>query len=248
MKEIFQKLISEWWAITLIVIVAVVIWSLLSVFFYRSFFKRFYDIVLSGLALIILSPIFFALTIIGAIAMKGNPFFLQPRPGKKGKNGKERVFKLIKFRTMSNAKDKDGNLLPDEQRLNKYGAWLRATSLDELPELANIAVGHLSICGPRPLAVQYLPYFTEIERERHLVRPGLTGLAQVNGRNSLKWEEKFAYDLEYVYNISFRNDLRIILKTIRIVLARENIGVRGAETLVDFDTYRKQQMENTNVH
>lgn len=232
----------------MIVIVAVVIWSLLSVFFYRSFFKRFYDIVLSGLALIILSPIFFALTIIGAIAMKGNPFFLQPRPGKKGKNGKERVFKLIKFRTMSNAKDKDGNLLPDEQRLNKYGAWLRATSLDELPELANIAVGHLSICGPRPLAVQYLPYFTEIERERHLVRPGLTGLAQVNGRNSLKWEEKFAYDLEYVYNISFRNDLRIILKTIRIVLARENIGVRGAETLVDFDTYRKQQMENTNVH
>ena len=176
--------------------------------------------------------------------MGGNPFFVQPRPGKKDKNGNEKIFKLIKFRTMSNKKDKEGNLLPDEQRLNKYGRLLRSTSLDELPELVNILLGQLSIVGPRPLAVQYLPYFTEAERERHSVRPGLTGLAQVNGRNSLKWEEKFDYDLEYVQNITFKNDVKIILKTIRTVFVRENIGVRGNETLVDFDTYRKQQMED----
>lgn len=215
---------------------------------YAKFFKRVLDFIISVTALIVLSPVLLILTVIGAIAMKGNPFFLQPRPGKQGKDGKEKIFKLIKFRTMSNEKDKDGKLLPDEQRLNKYGVWLRSTSLDELPELANIAVGHLAICGPRPLATQYLPYFTDEERERHSVRPGLTGLAQVNGRNSLKWEEKFAYDLEYVKNITFANDVRIILKTIRTVLVRENIGVRGTETLVDFDTYRKQQMENINVH
>ena len=147
-----------------------------------------------------------------------------------------------------NAKDKDGCLLPDEVRLNKYGRFLRSTSLDELPELLNIVVGDLAICGPRPLAVQYLPYFTDEERKRHSVRPGLTGLAQVNGRNGLNWEEKFGYDLEYVEKITFVNDVKIICKTIRTVLVRENIGVRGSETLMDFDIYRKQQMEDTNVH
>lgn len=215
---------------------------------YERFFKRLLDFILSLTALIVLSPLLLILVIVGSIAMKGNPFFLQPRPGKIGKDGKEKIFKLIKLRTMSNAKDKDGNLLPDEKRLNKYGALLRSTSLDELPELINIVMGDLSICGPRPLAVQYLPYFTEEERKRHSVRPGLTGLAQVNGRNSLKWEEKFAYDLEYVKELTFKNDVKIILKTIRTVLVRENIGVRGTETLVDFDTYRKKQMEETNVY
>ena len=215
---------------------------------YAKFFKRLIDFTLSLIALIVLFPLLLVLTIIGAIAMKGNPFFVQPRPGKKGKDGKEKIFKLIKFRTMSNAKDKDGSLLPDEVRLNKYGRFLRSTSLDELPELLNIVVGDLAICGPRPLAVQYLPYFTDEERERHLVRPGLTGLAQVNGRNGLNWEEKFGYDLEYVKKITFVNDVKIICKTIRTVLVRENIGVRGSETLMDFDVYRKQQMEDTNVH
>ena len=132
------------------------------------------DFILSVTALIVLSPVLLILTIVGAIAMKGNPFFLQPRPGKKGKDGKEKIFKLIKFRTMSNAKDKDGNLLPDDQRLGKYGAWLRSTSLDELPELANIAVGHLGICGPRPFLVRDCVFMTEEQRRRHDVRPGLT--------------------------------------------------------------------------
>ena len=215
---------------------------------YSKFFKRAIDFILSLCALVVLSPIIIILLIVGAIVMQGNPIFRQARPGLVGKDGKEKIFKLIKFRTMSNAKDKDGNLLPDDQRLVKYGAWLRSTSLDELPELVNIAVGHLGICGPRPLAVQYLPYFTDEERERHSVRPGLTGLAQVNGRNSLNWEEKFGYDLEYIKNITFSNDVKIIFKTIRTVVVRENIGVRGTETLMDFDVYRKQQMEDTNVH
>lgn len=216
---------------------------------YANFFKRVLDFILSSLALIALLPILLILTAIGAIAMRGNPFFAQMRAGKiDKKTGKEKIFKLIKFRTMSNAKDKDGNLLPDEVRLNKYGCFLRSTSLDELPELLNIALGDLAICGPRPLVVQYLPYFTDKERERHSVRPGLTGLAQVNGRNGLRWEEKFGYDLEYIKKITFVNDIKIICKTIRTVVVRENIGVRNTETLIDFDVYRKQQMEGTNVH
>lgn len=215
---------------------------------YVKYFKRPLDVILSLFALIVLSPLLLVLIMAGAIAMKGNPFFAQLRPGKKGKDGKEKIFKLIKFRTMSNAKDKDGNPLPDEMRLNKYGRFLRSTSLDELPELINIVVGDMSVCGPRPLSPQYLSYFTEEERERHSVRPGLTGLAQVNGRNGLNWEEKFGYDLEYIKKITFVNDVKIILKTIRTVVVREDIGVRGTETLMDFDVYRKQQMEGTNVH
>ena len=190
---------------------------------YSKFFKRLIDFLLSAIALIVLSPVLLILIIVGAIVMKGNPFFVQPRPGKKGKDGKEKIFNLIKFRTMSNAKDKDGNLLPDEQRLGKYGLWLRSTSLDELPELINIFLGQLAIVGPRPLVIQYLPYYTELEKERHSVRPGLTGLAQVNGRNSLIWEEKFEFDLQYVRNISFVLDMKIVLKTIKTVFKRENI-------------------------
>lgn len=216
---------------------------------YEKFFKRFLDFTLSLIALIVLSPVLLALIVVGAFAMKGNPFFTQLRPGKiDKKTGKEKIFKLVKLRTMTCEKDKNGNLLPDEKRLTKYGKFLRSTSLDELPELWNIFKGDMSIVGPRPLAVQYLPFYTEEESERHSVRPGLTGLAQVSGRNSLKWEEKFAYDLEYVHNITFKNDVKIILKTILTVLKREDIGVRGAEVLMDFDVYRKQQMEDIDVH
>ncbi len=214
---------------------------------YAKYFKRLLDLIISVIGLIVLLPILIILTIIGAFAMKGNPVFVQERPGKRGKDGNEKIFKLIKFRTMSNARDKEGELLPDDVRLNRYGRFLRSTSLDELPELINIAKGELSIVGPRPLAVKYLPFFTEIERERHNVRPGLTGLAQVNGRNSLEWEVKFEYDLKYVENITLMSDIKIILKTIQTVLMRKDIGVRGEETLIDFDTYRKMQMEGINV-
>lgn len=214
---------------------------------YAKFFKRFLDFILSLMALTLLFPLLLILTVVGAVTMKGNPFFVQPRPGKIGKDGKEKIFNLIKFRTMSNAKDNDGNLLPDEVRLNKYGRFLRSTSLDELPELINIVIGNMSIVGPRPLAVKYLPFFTESERNRHSVRPGLTGLAQVNGRNGLGWENKFKYDLEYVHNVTLKNDIKILFKTVYTVLKREDIGVRGTETLVDFDIYRKKQLEDMNV-
>ena len=191
---------------------------------YAKFFKRLLDFILSFMALIVLSPVLLILTAVGVIAMRGNPFVLQPRPGKKGKDGNEKIFKLIKFRTMSNAKDKYGNLLPDDVRLNKYGRFLRSTSLDELPELINIIMGHLAICGPRPLLVRYLPYYTETERHRHDVRPGLTGLAQVNGRSFISWEEIFAYDVKYVSNITFVEDVKILFKTINKVFRRDSIA------------------------
>lgn len=201
---------------------------------YAKFFKRLFDFVLSFGALLVLSPVLLILTVIGAIAMKGNPFFCQERPGKKDKNGNEKIFKLIKFRTMSNAKDKDGNLLPDEKRLNKYGKFLRSTSLDELPEIINIALGQLSIVGPRPLLVRYLPRYTEEQRRRHDVRPGLTGLAQVSGRNAISWEEKFKLDVEYVNNITFFGDIKIILATVKAVLKREGISSETSATMEEF--------------
>lgn len=202
---------------------------------YAKFFKRLIDFSLSIIALIVLSPILLILIIVGAIVMKGNPFFLQPRPGRKGKDGKEKIFKLIKFRTMSNAKDKDGNLLPDDQRLGKYGAWLRSTSLDELPELANIAVGHLGICGPRPFLVRDCVFMTEEQRRRHDVRPGLTGLAQVNGRNNITWEQKIEFDLEYIDNgVTFMGDVKIILQTVGKVLKRSDTVREGTVSDMDF--------------
>lgn len=216
---------------------------------YAKCWKRVLDFLLSLIALLVLSPVLLILIIVGAIAMRGNPFFTQLRPGRiSKKTGKEKIFRLIKFRTMDNRKDENGNLLPDEVRLNRYGRLLRSTSLDELPELMNILKGDMSIVGPRPLAVQYLPFFTETERKRHSVRPGLTGFAQVSGRNSLIWEEKFTCDIEYVSKMTLKFDLWIIAKTIGTVLKREDIGVRGTETLVDFDLYRKQQMEGTCVY
>ena len=201
---------------------------------YAKYFKRPLDFILSLMALIVLSPLLFILTVVGAIAMGGNPFFVQPRPGKKGKNGKEVIFNLIKFRTMSNKKDKNGNLLPDEERLNKYGRFLRSTSLDELPELINILRGELSIIGPRPLLVKYLPRYTEEQRHRHDVRPGLTGLAQANGRNLISWEEKFKMDLQYVNHITFFGDVKIILDTVMVVLKRDGITSETSVTMEEF--------------
>ena len=186
---------------------------------YAKYIKRIMDFILSLCAIIVLSPLLLLLTIIGVIKMKGNPFFTQERPGRR-----EKVFKLIKFRTMTNAKDKDGTLLPDEVRLNGYGNFLRSTSLDELPELFNICKGDMSIIGPRPLLVQYLPYYTEMEKHRHDVRPGLSGLAQVNGRNLVKWDQRLAMDVEYVNKITFIGDVQIILKTIKKVFAKEDIA------------------------
>lgn len=202
---------------------------------YAKFFKRLIDFSLSIIALIVLSPILLILIIVGAIVMKGNPFFLQPRPGRKGKDGKEKIFKLIKFRTMSNAKDKDGNLLPDDQRLGKYGAWLRSTSLDELPELVNIALGSLSICGPRPFLVRDVVFMSDEQRRRHDVRPGLTGLAQVNGRNNITWEQKIEFDLEYIDNgVTFMGDVKIILQTVGKVLKRSDTVREGTVSDMDF--------------
>lgn len=194
---------------------------------YRKFFKRAIDIILSFIALIFFLPVFFILTLLGVVAMGGNPFFTQKRPGKN-----EKIFKLIKFRSMSNRKDKEGNLLHDDIRLNKYGRILRSTSLDELPELINIIKGDMSIVGPRPLLVDYLPYYSEKEKHRHDVRPGLTGLAQVNGRNAIdSWNERFEYDLEYVNKYSFTMDIKIIFKTIYKVVKRSDIQV-GSEIKV----------------
>lgn len=219
MKEFFEKLISEWWGITMIVIAALGVWVLLSAFLYRPFFKRFYDAFLSGLALLVLSPILLILTVVGAIVMKGNPFFTQLRPGKK-----EKIFKLIKFRTMTCEKDENGNLLPDDKRLTKYGKFLRSTSLDELPELINIFLGNMSIVGPRPLLVSYLPYYTEREKHRHDVRPGLTGWAQVNGRNFVEWDKRLAFDVEYVQKYSLWFDIKILFVTALKVLSRSNVA------------------------
>lgn len=188
--------------------------------FYEKFVKRFLDIFLSGMALIILSPILFVTAILVRVKLGSPVIFCQERPGRD-----EKIFKLHKFRSMSDARDENGNLLPDEIRLGKFGRNLRATSLDELPELWDIFRGKMSIVGPRPLLVEYLPYYTENERHRHDVRPGLTGLAQINGRNTLTWEQKFAYDLEYVQHISFITDLRILLGTVGKVLNRSGVQV-----------------------
>ena len=219
----------QWWHILLIVIGSVLLLFLLSIVLYRQFFKRFWDIVLSGLAIIVLSPLLIVLTIVGAIAMKGNPFFTQERPGKK-----EKIFKLIKFRSMNNKKDENGELLPDEKRLGKYGKFLRASSLDELPELFNIFVGHMSIVGPRPLLVRYLPRYNEEQRHRHDVRPGLTGYAQCHGRNAVSWKEKFEMDVWYTRNISLFGDIGILFKTVFSVFKREGINSETSATMEEF--------------
>lgn len=196
---------------------------------YAKCFKRVIDFFLSLIALVVLSPVLIILCGLGAVFMRGNPFFTQLRPGKD-----EKIFKLIKFRTMDNRKDKDGNLLPDEVRLNKYGKFLRSTSLDELPELTNILKGDMSIVGPRPLLVRYLPRYNEEQKHRHDVRPGLTGYAQAHGRNAVSWEDKFAMDVWYTRNISFMTDVKIIVDTVKAVLKRDGINSETSATMEEF--------------
>lgn len=196
---------------------------------YRYFFKRLFDFLLSLCAIIALSPLLLVLTVTGAVKMKGNPFFVQRRPGYR-----QRIFKLIKFRSMTNERDENGELLPDSERLIPYGRFLRASSLDELPELFNILKGDMAIVGPRPLLVSYLPLYNEEQRHRHDVRPGLTGYAQVNGRNALSWNERFKLDVWYTRNISLKTDIGIILKTVGTVLRHEGISSANSDTMEPF--------------
>ena len=238
MKAIFEALVGTWWGITLLSVVAAGLWLLLSCLLYRQFFKRFYDIVLSALAILVLSPILLALMLIGAVAMRGNPFFTQKRPGRG-----ERIFRLVKFRSMTSARDRDGNLLPDERRLTRYGKLLRSTSLDELPELFNIFIGQMSIVGPRPQLVRDMVFMTEQQRERHRVRPGLTGLAQVSGRNNITWEEKLAYDLRYIERITLFGDLAIIFRTVFKVLKREDTVREGTVSDMDLGDWLRERGE-----
>ena len=203
---------------------------------YAMFFKRVLDFSLSLMALIVLSPILLIFMLMGAIAMGGNPFFTQLRPGMiNKKTEKEKIFKLIKFRTMSNKRDERGNLLPDEIRLNKYGRFLRSTSIDELPELLNILKGDMSIVGPRPQLVRDMTFMSAQQRRRHSVRPGLTGLAQCNGRNNITWEQKFEYDLQYIdAGITFIGDMKIIFQTVGKVLKRSDTVREGTASDMDF--------------
>lgn len=223
---------------------------------YARFWKRFFDFILSLLALIVLSPVLLILIVVGAIAMRGNPFFVQPRPGRKGKDGREKIFYLIKLRSMNNKRGENGDLLPDDQRLGKYGAWLRSTSLDELPELVNIVSGRLSICGPRPFLIRDVVFMSDEQRRRHDVRPGLTGLAQVSGRNNVTWEQKIEFDLEYIdRGITLVGDVKIILQTVEKVLKRSDTVREGTVSDMDFGdwlmlegkvdqaTYEKKQKE-----
>lgn len=206
---------------------------------YAKYIKRPMDFVLSLFAILVLSPFLLIFTVIGAFAMKGNPFFTQLRPGKN-----EKIFKLIKFRTMTCETDKEGNLLPDEKRLTKYGKFLRSTSIDELPELINILKGDMSIVGPRPLLVKYLPLYNEEQRHRHDVRPGLTGLAQISGRNAITWEQKFEDDIKYIENITFIGDVKIIFLTVYKVFKREGISQENNATM---EAFKGTSKEVTNV-
>lgn len=208
---------------------------------YKKFFKRYFDFFLSLIALIALSPVLLVLVILGWVKMKGNPFFTQLRPGKD-----EKIFKLIKFRTMTCETDENGDLLPDAQRLTRYGQLLRSTSLDELPELINILKGDMAIVGPRPQLVRDMVFMTPQQRVRHSVRPGLTGLAQVSGRNNISWEEKFEYDLQYINSgITLWNDIKIIFMTVGKVFKREDTVREGTVSDLDFGDYLLQKGEVT---
>ena len=206
--------------------------------FYEIVIKRFLDILLSTIGLLILSPVLLILIIAGAIAMGGNPFFTQARPGRD-----EKIFKMLKFRTMDNRRGADGELLPDEVRLNKYGRFLRSTSLDELPELINIWLGQMSIVGPRPLLVKYLDRYNERQHHRHDVRPGLTGYAQAHGRNALSWEDRFEMDVWYASHMSFKTDISVILATVKTVIKRDGISSGTSATMEEF----KGSSENAEI-
>ncbi len=200
---------------------------------YKNCFKRIIDFFCALAAIICLSPVLVVLMILGTVKMKGNPFFTQPRPGKD-----ERIFKLIKFRTMTNARDAQGNLLPDDVRLTRYGKFLRSTSLDELPELFNILKGDMAVIGPRPQLVRDMVFMTPEQRKRHSVRQGLSGLAQVNGRNAISWESKINYDLQYIENITFFGDLKIILTTlVKAFIKRSDITEENCDTATDLGDY-----------
>ena len=238
--EFLRKLTTEWWGILALCFAVLLLVFVLSIVFYRPFFKRFYDIVLSGLAILVLSPVLLILTVLGAIKMKGNPFFTQPRPGKN-----EKIFKLVKFRSMTCEKDENGKLLPDEKRLTRYGKILRSTSLDELPELFNIFIGHMSIVGPRPQLVRDMVFMSDSVRKRHSVRPGLTGLAQVNGRNNATWEDKFENDLAYLEKITLWKDLKIIFQTVFKVFKGSDVVREGTVSDVDYGDWLLQKGEIT---
>ena len=210
-------------------VLAVIVWFMLSAILYAPFFKRFYDIVLSIFAIIFLSPIFLFLIVVGLVKWKGNPFFTQIRPGRKGK-----LFRLIKFKTMSDKKDERGQPLSDEKRLTAYGKKLRNTSLDELPELFNVLLGQMSLVGPRPLLVRDEVFMTKEVKKRHDVRGGITGLAQVRGRNAITWEEKFDFDLRYVKNITFFGDIKILLQTFYKVFKKEGVVRDGTVSDIDY--------------
>ncbi len=202
---------------------------------YKKYIKRALDLILSLMALIILMPLMIVIYILVRVKLGKPAIFKQERPGKN-----EKIFTLYKFRTMTDEKDEGGNLLPDEKRLTKFGKILRSTSLDELPELINIIKGDMSIVGPRPLLVEYLPYYTERERHRHDVRPGLTGLAQIHGRNTTKWKKRFEIDIEYIENISFNQDVKIILGTLKKVIKKEDILVGEEQIIMNLDDERKE--------
>ena len=201
---------------------------------YERVFKRILDFLCALIALIVLSPLLIALTAIGAIVMKGNPFFTQLRPGLIGRDGRERIFRMIKFRTMTNEKDNAGNLLPDEKRLNGYGRTVRRLSLDELPELFNILLGDMSFVGPRPQLVRDMVFMDETQRMRHTAKPGLTGLAQVMGRNAISWEEKFYWDLKYIEKITFLSDVIILFETVKVAFIRQE-GITDGENATALD-------------
>lgn len=203
--------------------------------FYEKYIKRLLDIVLSFCAIVVLSPIMLVTAILVRIKLGSPVIFCQERPGKiDKKTGKEKIFKMYKFRSMTDARDENGELLPDEERLPGFGKKLRSTSLDELPELFNILKGDMSIVGPRPLLVKYLPLYSENQRKRHEVRPGFTGLAQINGRNSISWDEKFQWDVKYVENVSFFKDCQIILQTVMVVVKRDGISSDTSVTMEEF--------------
>lgn len=203
---------------------------------YVNFLKRIFDFLVSLIALVILSPVILVLIVMLAIANEGKPFFFQERPGKNGK-----IFTIIKFKTMNDKRDSQGNLLPDMKRITKVGKFVRGASLDELLQLINVLKGDMSIVGPRPLLVAYLPLYDTEQAKRHDVRPGITGWAQVNGRNTISWEEKFKLDVWYVKNISFATDFKIMVKTVQKVLQRDGISASEDNTMERFRGTRKQE-------
>lgn len=197
---------------------------------YKAFVKPFFDILSAAIGLVVLSPLLIVITVLLTLANNGKPFFFQLRPGKNGK-----IFKIVKFKTMNDKKDNDGKLLPDAERLTKIGAFVRKTSLDEIPQLINVVLGDMSVVGPRPLLTNYMHLYNEFQNRRHEVKPGITGWAQVNGRNAISWDQKFAYDVWYVDNISFTLDVKILLKTIIKVIKSDGINSADAATIEPFD-------------